>query len=71
MNDEELRQRLSFILLNKLASEPYLSTTYMDNIERHLYGPVRAAYLALLLDRIESEPFPNPALVKRVALLLQ
>ena len=54
------------ILLDKVAKDPYPSTTMMDLIEELLTPEDVPAYAAVLMDKIRKDQFPSLDLMTRV-----
>jgi hypothetical protein len=66
---DQLRERFAQILLQKLASEQYPGESTMRALDR-LPGKARAAYVSLLLDKLENDTYASPDMVSRVMSLL-
>ena len=70
MDEGQLQQRFFEVLLDKTVQDDYPSSLMLDVIEEAMSGPMRAAYISSLIERIEREEFPSPSMIKRVSLLL-
>jgi hypothetical protein len=67
---DETRQELLGLLLDKVAADPYPSTTMLDLIEEFLGPDDVADYAGVLMDKIRNDQFPSLGLMNRVRQLL-
>ena len=62
----KLQEAYSELLLDRIRGERYPSVTYMDMLEEIATPQVMVEYTMHLFERIESETFPSPPMMKRV-----
>jgi hypothetical protein len=60
------RVQLLRVLMDKVAEDPYPSTTMMDTIEEIMIPEELPVYAQLLVDRIENDRFPSIDMIQRV-----
>ena len=65
-DEHDTRRDLLDLLLDKVAKDPYPSTTMMDLIEELLTPEDVPAYAAVLMDKIRKDQFPSLDLMTRV-----
>ena len=62
----DTRRELIQLLLDKVANDPYPSTTMMDMIEELLTPQEVESYAEILMDKIRADQFPSVSLMSRV-----
>ena len=62
----DARRELVQLLLEKVANDPYPSTTQMDMIEEMLAPEDVQSYAEILMDKIRADKFPSVSLMSRV-----
>ena len=65
-----LQDRYAEVLLEKISSDRYPSTTHMDMLDSVATGESLVAYIMHLLERIEEEPHPSIPMMQRVQRLI-
>ena len=61
-----LQETFAEVLLDRIRQDVHPSVTQMDMFESIAPPRQMGAYLAHLMERIESEPFPSTSMMKRV-----
>ena len=61
----DTRARLVDLLLEKIAGDPYPSSTMMDLVEELLPDDV-PAYAAVLMEKVRADAFPSVPMMKRL-----
>ncbi|MGZ4474611.1 MAG: hypothetical protein ACXVWW_02795 [Nocardioides sp.] len=69
--DYDLRSEILQDLWRRVEAETYPSATSMDRIERLLLPDEVPAYAELLVQKIQSDPYPSVDLTNRVARLYE
>jgi hypothetical protein len=62
----ELQEHYGELLLDRIRGERYPSVTYMDMLEEIATPRLLVEYTMHLFERIESETYPSPPMMKRV-----
>jgi hypothetical protein len=62
----QLQETFAEVLLDRIRQDLHPSVTHMDMFEAIAPPRQMGAYLAHLMERIESEPFPSTSMLKRV-----
>jgi uncharacterized protein (DUF2342 family) len=68
-DEYDVRSEMLRLLLGKVASDTYPSTTMLDMIEKLLTPQEVPAYAEVLMDKIRGDRFPSVHLMKRVMAL--
>ena len=63
---EEAKRDAAQALLDKLRGDAHPSITQMDLIEGMLPRDLFPQYLAILTEKVQSEPYPSTALLERL-----
>lgn len=63
---EDAKREAAQALLDKLRGDAHPSTTQMDVIEGMLPRELFPQYLAILTEKVQSEPYPSTALLERL-----
>ena len=61
-----LQETFAEVLLDRIRQDVHPSVTQMDMFESIAPPRQMGAYLAHLMERIESEPFPSTSMMQRV-----
>ena len=70
-NNITIRDRFVANLIAHVAGDRYPSSTMMDQIEQALTPRLYETYVQVLLEKIGSDLFPSPELIKRVSSLVR
>jgi hypothetical protein len=62
----DVRMMLTRTLLEKIANDPYPSSTMMDMLEELLTPQTVGAYANVLIDKVEADEFPSLDMLKRL-----
>jgi hypothetical protein len=65
-----LQERFAEVLLDRISSDLYPSTTHMDLFESIAPPEQRARYILRLMDRIDNDAHPSIPMMQRVQGLL-
>ena len=68
-NDNDVRQQLLDLLLDRVAEERFPSSTMLDIIEQLIAPEDVEAYGAVLMSKIEDDTYPSMSLIRRVLAL--
>lgn len=70
-NDQnDVRDHLLAVLLEKVSQDQYPSSTMMDLIEQMLPPEQLSDYARVLLDKIQDDRFPSLDMVRRLSALV-
>jgi hypothetical protein len=67
----DARERLLGVMLDKVSSDVYPSSTMLDLIERILQPDDVDAYVAILSEKIAADTYPSMSLVRRLLVLVE
>jgi hypothetical protein len=65
-----LQETFAEVLLDRIRQDVHPSVTQMDMFESIAPPRQMGAYLAHLMERIESEPFPSTSMMQRVQAII-
>jgi|tagenome__1003787_1003787.scaffolds.fasta_scaffold19895793_2 hypothetical protein len=67
---DDPRERLLALLLDKVAEDPYPSSTMLDVIERLMRPEDLDSYASVLSDKIAGDTFPSMSMIQRLVTVL-
>ena len=65
-----LQEAFAEVLLDRITSDPYPSSTHMDMLESVAPPRQRVAYVLHLMDRIANDPNPSIPMMQRTQRLI-
>jgi len=63
---DQLREQLVDVLMGKIESDPYPSTTMLNLLEELITEDELAAYVTVLLDKVSQDQFPSIPMLDRL-----
>ena len=71
MNRDEAQGRLVQMLMDKVRSDPYPSSTHMAIIEQAIPREMLGDYLELLVGKAAQDEFPSIPMLRRISRLAE
>jgi hypothetical protein len=65
-SSQQVREQLVQLLIDKIASDTYPSTTMMDMVEELLEPHMVEAYARTLMEKVARDTYPSVSLLARV-----
>jgi hypothetical protein len=67
MNREEAQGRLVQMLMDKVRSDPYPSSTQLELIEQSIPRDQLGDYVELLVEKVARDEFPSIPMLRRIS----
>lgn len=68
---QEAQTAIARLLLGKIRSDTYPSSTHMDMLEQMMPRALRSEYFDVLLEKVSADQWPSISMLKRMSRLTE